>query len=102
MTEHDRLVAGFISHGFREVELEPELIPRRKFIRLGREPRWVEPDGTILVGETVRGSLRIPVGSDYHTLLLKCGDIWLRTRERSSAPRQGNLALDADAILDRI
>lgn len=104
----DRLIAGLLSHGFREREVAP--VGWRKFDRQGRETRWVEEaTRTLRVGDDWEGALIVPELHEgevesYHRLLLKCGEIHLRTREREEmrrnpAKRQQTLKLDADELL---
>ena len=118
MTQHsplDRLVAGLLSHGFRETEMAPA--GWRVFGRQGREPRQVRERDLLLIIGKLEGDLNdhlaIPhlvngAPSDQHALLFKCGDIYLRTRERAEyralAKRepQRALPLDADKMLDEL
>lgn len=110
----DRLVAGLISHGFREQESSyPDW---RRFKRLGREDRWLRiEDRLIAQGDsqppTEDTHLWMPpyskrgVINSYHTLLLKCGDIWLRERDRQAAlkaPAQKILILDEGEFMKEL
>lgn len=106
------LISGLLSHGFHEGEA---VGCWRRFTRLGRKDRWVEENTlTIRIGE-LGDSLRIPfevrlsqprgkiVTSDYHALLLKCGAIRLRTREKyEERKKPPQKAFDFDKLLDEL
>lgn len=120
-TPLDLLVAGLLSHGFRELQIADA--GWRRFDKSGRECRWLrESDLALVIGGDLKRFderpnalwLWIPVStrgivSDQHALLTKCGAIYLRTRERAEyqraearKPRQRALRLDADELLDQM
>lgn len=83
----DLLVAGLLSHGFKELSPDEAQEGYRRFQKFGREDRWLrERDCVLLVGNIWdEDYLMIPEGSDQHRLLRKCGAIYIRTRENSRA-----------------
>lgn len=81
----DLLVAGLLSHGFKELSPEEAGAGYRRFQHHGREDRWVrERDCQIIQADSLTDEdfLVMEEGSDYHRLLRKCGAIYIRTKER--------------------
>lgn len=105
----ETLLAGLLSHGFRE-DCDSPYTQFRRFQKQGREDRWLHRQSLRLFignsnpGDWLKcGSLEEPCSQIE--LLLKCGKIWLRTREREEyrkRPRQEVLRLDADELLKEI
>lgn len=126
MSDHsplDLLVAGLLSHGFKELSPAEAGLGWRRFQKWGREDRWVrERDLLIVIGKEnsdLNDNLWIPLRplgrkdsplSDQHALLMKCGQIHIRTKENQARRdlerrAQGNLRLtplDADEMLDEL
>ncbi len=109
-------LAGLRSHGFRE--LEGRAGWRRFGARPGHADRWLSPDDlSIWLGpapEAGAETLFVPAHPDakhpaewssYHRLLMKCGEVMLRTQAKypaTPAARQAKLALDGDGLLDQL
>jgi hypothetical protein len=107
----DLLIAGLLSHGFKELSPDEATEGFRRFQRFGREDRWVrERDCALIIGDLWKEDyLLCPEGSDQHKLLRKCGAIYCRTKERQREEalyrrepkaRQKKLDLSADDLLD--
>lgn len=117
----DLLVAGLLSHGFKELSPDESAEGWRRFQKWGREDRWLrERDLMLVIGKEnadLNDNLWIPLHpikginpkvSDQHALLMKCGQIYIRTRENVAREdeeraerRQKALPLvDADEILN--